>query len=187
MKTLIVAAVFLSFTLFVLSSANAETVSSPSAASSSAAAPGIVKLDSLVSKYEPVLFNHEKHIAIAGDCGKCHHQHGNNASSPCHECHRIAASTFRGSVTGSFMACKNCHGVYDPASPGMPGLKAAYHRQCFQCHRGMADVGVDPKACAAMCHDKRELKSSSKVNHTPQTGTHTAVLTGRKDYHEQER
>jgi hypothetical protein len=38
----------------------------------------------------------------------------------------------------------------------------------------MADVGVDPKACTAMCHDKRELKPSAKVNHTPQRGTHTA-------------
>jgi hypothetical protein len=43
----------------------------------------------------------------------------------------------------------------------------------------MADVGIDPKACAAMCHDKRELKSSAKVNHTPRTGTQSAVLTGR--------
>ncbi len=173
MKSLVAIAV-LSLILFGVPSANAETGSSVPAA-----APGTVTLDSLASKYEPVLFNHEKHVAIAGDCGKCHHQHGNNASAPCHECHRIAASSFRGSVTGSFMACKNCHGVYDPASPGMPGLKTAYHRQCFQCHLGMADVGVDPKACAVMCHDKRELKSSSKLDQTPRTGTQTAVLTGR--------
>jgi hypothetical protein len=174
MKTLVAVAVLSSFILFVLPSANAETGSPPSAASGSAAAPRIVKLGSLVDNYKPVLFNHENHIAIAGDCGKCHHQHGNNASLSCHDCHRIATSSFRGSVTGSFTACKNCHGVYDPASPGMPGLKVAYHRQCFQCHRGMADVGVDPKACTAMCHDKRELKPSAKVNHTPQRGTHTA-------------
>ena len=165
MKTLVVVAALLSFILFVLPSANAETGSPPSAASGSAAAPGIVTLDSLVNKYKPVLFNHEKHIAIAGDCGKCHHQHGNNVSLPCHDCHRIEKSSFRGSVTGSFMACKNCHSDYDPASPRMPGLKVAYHRQCFQCHRGMADVGVDPKACAVMCHDKCEQKASAKVNH----------------------
>lgn len=179
-KTLFLVAVLSSFILSVSSSANAETGASPSA-------PGIVKLDSLVDKYKPVLFNHEKHIAIAGDCGKCHHQHGSNASLPCHECHRIGASSFKGSVTGSFMACKNCHDVYDPASPWMPGLKVAYHRQCFQCHRGMADVGVDPKACAAMCHNKREVKLSAKANHTPLRGTNTAVLTGRKRHYGQER
>jgi hypothetical protein len=174
MKNHVIVAVLLSFILFVLPTAKAETGSPLSAASGSTAAPGIVKLDNLVNEYKPVLFDHAKHTAIAGDCGKCHHQHGNNASSPCHECHRISASSFKGSVTGSFMACKNCHGIYDPASPRMPGLKVAYHRQCFQCHRGMADVGIDPKACSTMCHDKRELQSSAKVNHIPRTGTHTA-------------
>ena len=169
MKTYFKVVLLLSVTLFMVTAAKAS-----SAASGSGAAPGIVKLDSVVNEYTPVLFNHEKHISIAGDCGKCHHQHGNNSSLSCHECHRIAASSFRGSVTESFMACKGCHGVYDPASPQMPGLKAAYHRQCFQCHRGMADVGLDPKACAAMCHDKRELNTSAKVNRALQTGAHIA-------------
>jgi hypothetical protein len=31
------------------------------------------------------------------------------------------------------MSCKNCHGVFNPNMPGMPGLKVAYHRTCFQC------------------------------------------------------
>jgi len=174
MKTLVKVAMLSSFILLVLPFANAETGSPLSAAPGSAAAPRIVKLGSLVDKYGPVLFNHEKHTAVAGDCGKCHHQHGNNASLSCHECHRLTASSFRGSVAGSFTACKNCHGAYDPASPRMPGLKVAYHRQCFQCHRGMADVGVDPKACAAVCHDTRGPGSSAKVSHSPRTGTHTA-------------
>ncbi len=164
MKTLVVVTVSLCFILLLLPFANAETGSPPPAASGAAAAPKTVKLDSLVNSYKPVLFNHEKHIAIAGDCGTCHHQHGNNASLPCHECHRVTASSFKSSVTGNFMACKNCHGAYDPATPQMPGLKVAYHRQCFQCHRGMAGVGVDPRGCTVMCHDKREQKSSAKVN-----------------------
>jgi hypothetical protein len=138
-----------------------------SPASGASAARGLVKLDSLVKIYKPVLFNHEKHTAIAGDCGICHHQHGKNASLPCHECHSIKASTFKADVTGSFMACKNCHGELDPASPQMPGLKVAYHRQCFQCHWGMADVGVNPKGCTVMCHDKRDQKVSAKTNKVP--------------------
>jgi hypothetical protein len=132
---------------------------------SGAAAPHrLLKLDSLISLYKPVLFNHEKHVAIAGDCGKCHHQHGNNTSLPCHECHSIKAKSFKGSVTASFMACKNCHGAYDPATPQMPGLKVAYHRQCFQCHWGMNDVGLNPKGCTVMCHAKRDQKASAKAN-----------------------
>lgn len=134
---------------------------------SGAAAPHRpVKMDSLSNIYKPVQFNHEQHVAIAGDCGKCHHQHGNNASLPCHECHSIKEQTFKSSVTASFMACKNCHGAYDPATPSMPGLKVAYHRQCFQCHWGMNDVGVNPKGCTIMCHDKRDQnqKTSAKAN-----------------------
>ena len=128
------------------------------------AARGLIKLDSLVNMYKPVLFNHEKHIAIAGDCGACHHQHGKNSSLPCGECHSVKASTFKATATGGFIACKNCHGAYDPATPQMPGLKVAYHRQCFECHRGMGEVGVNPKGCALMCHDKRDQKVSLKAN-----------------------
>jgi hypothetical protein len=71
---------------------------------------------------------------------------------------------FKTTTTSSFMACKNCHGALDPATPQMPGLKVAYHRQCFQCHLGMADVGVSPKSCTVMCHDKRDQKASAKAN-----------------------
>lgn len=125
---------------------------------------GVVKLDSIARDYTAVRFDHPKHVAVTGDCGKCHHQHGNSASLPCKECHSIAASTFKNSKTGTFMACKNCHGTYDPAAPGMPGLKVAYHRQCFQCHRGMGEVGESPKGCTLTCHDKanRQVKGTAK-------------------------
>jgi hypothetical protein len=46
----------------------------------------------------------------------------------------------------------------------MPGLKVAYHQKCFQCHWGMADVGVSPQSCTVMCHDKRDQKVSAKTN-----------------------
>jgi predicted CXXCH cytochrome family protein len=61
------------------------------------------------------------------------------------------------------MACKSCHSSYDPANPNMPGLKTAYHSQCFQCHRGMGNVGIDPKGCTVMCHAKKEQKVSIKT------------------------
>ena len=127
---------------------------------------GIVKLDSIAKLYTAVRFDHPKHVAIAGDCGKCHHQHGNSASLPCRECHNITPATFKSSQKATFMACKNCHGSLDPAAPGMPGLKVAYHRQCFQCHRGMGELGESPKGCVLTCHDKntqqakREPKSA---------------------------
>lgn len=120
-------------------------------------------LDSISDKYEPVKFNHSKHISIAGNCGICHHQHGNSGTLPCRDCHSVSPSTFQNSVVNGFMSCKNCHGVFNPNMPGMPGLKVAYHRTCFQCHRGMGNVGIDPKGCTQMCHAKKEQRVSMKT------------------------
>ncbi len=119
------------------------------------APPSVSTLDSISDKYQPVRFDHAKHTSLAGNCGTCHHQHGNSASLPCKECHAVNTELFKKSVTSNFVACKNCHGTYDPANPRMPGLKTAYHQQCFQCHRGMAEVGESPAGCTAMCHGKR--------------------------------
>lgn len=118
-------------------------------------APTTTTLDSLSDKYEPVIFDHAKHESIAGDCGTCHHQHGNFGTLPCKECHALTPSVFRNSATGSFTACRSCHGPYDPSNPGMPGLKSAYHQQCFQCHRGMGDIGKSPTGCTNMCHGRK--------------------------------
>ena len=111
-------------------------------------------LDSLMDKYEPVKFDHDLHAQIAENCWQCHHEHSKNASS-CSDCHSLKPQDFKRTVNNPFMPCKNCHGAYDPSVPAMPGLKAAYHRQCFNCHRGMADVGIDPKGCTNQCHAKR--------------------------------
>lgn len=126
--------------------------------------PGTVKLDILANKYKPVIFDHPKHASIAGDCGMCHHQHGSSGTLPCKDCHTVSPSTFKNSVTNYFMACKNCHSTFDPANPKMPGLKVAYHSTCFKCHRGMGNVGIDPKGCTMMCHAKKEQKVSLKTN-----------------------
>jgi len=163
MKTIGVVIVALCSILLTFSLVLAGDTSQSAPAGGSHSPRSIIKLDSLVNIYKPVLFNHEKHTAIANDCGVCHHQHGKNSSLPCHECHSIKASVFKSTAQGGFMACKNCHGAYDPSTPQIPGLKVAYHRQCFQCHRGMADVGISPKGCIAMCHDKRDEKLNAKA------------------------
>ena len=131
-------------------------------AGSPANAPDIITLDSLKDKYEAVFFTHERHTTLAGNCGTCHHEHGNSGSLPCKSCHSLDAAAFKKSVTHSFMACKSCHGAYSPANPKIPGLKVAYHSQCFQCHRGMGTVGKDPKGCTELCHAQREVTLSRK-------------------------
>jgi len=126
-------------------------------------APGVVKLDSLSDKYEPVRFDHAKHVPMADGCGACHHQHGDSGTLPCKDCHAVTPSVFKNSVTNSFMACKNCHGTFERDAPNMPGLRTAYHSTCFKCHRGMGNVGLDPKGCAEMCHAKKEQKVSMEI------------------------
>ncbi|GBD98030.1 nine-heme cytochrome c precursor [bacterium BMS3Abin07] len=143
--------------LFVVSpySGKEPNTDTASATSSKISMPGVCILDSLTDLYEPVKFDHAMHTFIADNCGMCHHQHPDSEAQRCKNCHSLNASIFKKSVVNSFLSCKTCHGTYDPANPDMPGLKVAYHRQCFQCHRGMGNVGKDPRGCTKQCHAKR--------------------------------
>ncbi len=80
-------------------------------------APGITVIDGLSSLYGPVRFDCKAHAEMAmigGGCAVCHH-------------HETGKKVNR---------CSACHG--SPLSEGgisKPGLKAAYHGQCLDCHR----------------------------------------------------
>ncbi len=115
-------------------------------------------LGTISDKYEPVRFNHSRHIDLAGKCDTCHHEHGDNSSLPCKNCHSLNNNTFKNTVVNGFMACQNCHGAINPDNPSIPSLKVAYHRTCFQCHRGMGEVGIDPKGCTKICHAQKIKK-----------------------------
>jgi len=120
--------------------------------------PQVIVLGSIAKTYEPVKFNHASHVSNAGACADCHHQHGNGQSLACGECHAIDASAFKKSVKLAKMRpCGECHSAsYPVGDPGRPGLKVAYHRACFKCHRGdVGSVGQDPKGCGEMCHVPR--------------------------------
>ncbi len=125
-------------------------------ASAAAGAPGVRVLDSIKDAYAPVRFDHAKHAAIAGSCAACHHEHKMGDGLPCKQCHKLSPESFRRSVTSSFMPCRSCHGAFDRDNAAMPGLKTAYHRACFTCHRGMGSIGTDPKGCTETCHRKAD-------------------------------
>jgi hypothetical protein len=120
-------------------------------------------LDSISDKYQAVRFNHTRHIDLAGNCGTCHHEHGDNGSLPCKNCHSLSKTIFKNSVVNGFMACRNCHGTINPDSPSVPSLKVAYHRVCFQCHRGMGEIGMSPKGCTNMCHAEKVKKVGMNI------------------------
>lgn len=130
-------------------------------AGSSGKAPDVISLDTMKDKYEAVPFTHKKHADMISDCGKCHHQHGNNAADPCKDCHAVTPSVFKQSVTAGFLPCRNCHTSPNPQKPHLVSLKVAYHSKCFECHRGMGNIGTDPKGCTEMCHAIKGTKLSS--------------------------
>lgn len=116
----------------------------------------VIVLNSLEDLYGPVEFDHAMHTNIAEGCWDCHHQHQSVKELACESCHAIDLSVFKKSTNRSYlMPCKTCHGQFEASMPGMPGLKVAYHSQCFNCHRGMGRIGLNPKGCTEQCHAKK--------------------------------
>jgi transcription elongation factor Elf1 len=118
--------------------------------------PSVRILDSISNIYEPVRFDHSMHTMYADRCITCHHEHPSNASQ-CTQCHSIDESIFKKTAENYFISCSSCHAEFDISNPAMPSLKVAYHRKCFQCHRGMGKIGLDPKGCTELCHSKRRI------------------------------
>ena len=145
--------------LAVALGAGAEPPPAQTGGSAMGKMPGKVILGSLADRYRPVAFDHGKHIGMAGSCAECHHQHEGDRALSCAECHRMDADAFRKNLDlARIRPCGGCHpGRDDPGNPGMPSLKAAYHRACIKCHRDVGSVGKDPKGCTETCHESGGL------------------------------
>jgi hypothetical protein len=128
----------------------------PSAFAEGIKKPGTIVLKHIMDQYGPVTFNHEMHVAIAGNCGTCHHQHDEKIKAACTECHALSAGAFKPSAKQGFAPCSACHADPLPDMPAMPGLKVALHKKCFPCHVGMNDLGSSPEACTKTCHAKKK-------------------------------
>ena len=117
--------------------------------------PGTIVIKGLEDRFGPVSFDHEKHVMMAGACGKCHHLHNNEAVAACRTCHALKAEDFKATANQGFLRCEGCHSDASVESPGMPSLKVAFHKACFSCHAGMGGVGETPKGCQTTCHSLR--------------------------------
>jgi len=122
--------------------------------------PDVVILDKLVNLYESAEFDHEYHTEITDDCTICHHHTvGMPATDEnCSRCHNTE-------IVPEKIACSNCHSV-EPFSArylsekeaennvyhiDKPGLKAAYHLNCLNCHFEMEG----PTGCED-CHERTD-------------------------------
>jgi len=118
--------------------------------------PDTVPLNTKSKLYLPFDFSHAKHIQFTNECSYCHHHTtGTLVQDPnCIKCHRNSSAT-------TIVSCNGCH-LVDPFSAAAikekdpkryhhdtPGLKAAMHRTCIDCHEKISG----PTGCQD-CHKR---------------------------------
>ena len=110
--------------------------------------PEHVVLKSLAKAYGPVKLPHGKIVAklfqAANGSALARQFHG-RVETLCAGCHHHAP------VGRRPVACGSCHRNNDHATRDLPGLKAAYHRQCMGCHEKM---GLSKYNGCTVCHEK---------------------------------
>lgn len=120
----------------------------PAAAAPKMDVPDTVDIGAISKQYMPVSFNHSAHVdylkdAAKGDLAKAFHS---GDAALCQGCHHHTP------VGEAPPKCGTCHGKpFSEQEPKRPGLMAAYHNQCFQCHKAMGVEPVKPTDCKS-CH-----------------------------------
>jgi hypothetical protein len=95
--------------------------------------PETIVMKQLVEVYEEVEFSHAEHADLVDEgCGTCHHH----------------------TPVGDYRKCGACHakGLFETDKLNLINLKAAYHRQCIECH---VEWESGPTGCTE-CHEIRE-------------------------------
>jgi hypothetical protein len=108
-------------------------VSVPEPSPDSEECPETLVLKQLVEVYEEVSFSHAEHAEMVDEgCTSCHHK----------------------APPGVYQKCGACHekGLFEAEKLNMINLKAAYHRQCIECHVAYES---GPTGCTE-CHEIRE-------------------------------
>jgi hypothetical protein len=114
--------------------------------------PETVKINSLTEKYEAVKLPHRKIVnALFNDIkgNKLATYFHREKGTLCQGCHHNSPTTKNPPKCGS------CHGrPFNEKDPFKPGLMAAYHRQCMECHREMGIEKPVATNCTA-CHREK--------------------------------
>ncbi len=95
--------------------------------------PDTVELNQISEVYEGVTFSHAEHAEMADEgCATCHHY----------------------TPPGVYKKCAACHEkrIFEEDKLNVLNLKAAYHRQCIECH---VEWESGPTGCTE-CHEIRE-------------------------------
>ena len=114
--------------------------------------PETVAIKTLSNQYEPVKLPHRKIIRTMVAKIKSnqlanyfHHEKG----TVCQGCHHNSPAA------KTPPKCVSCHSKpFNEKDPFKPGLMAAYHRQCMECHKAMGIAKPVATDCTA-CHQKK--------------------------------
>jgi hypothetical protein len=111
--------------------------------------PETVEIKRLMNLYEPAKLPHRKIVQtlvknIKND--KLANYFHTEKGTVCQGCHHYSPADQKPP------ACESCHGIpFNENDPFKPGLMAAYHRQCMECHREMGLEKPAATDCTA-CH-----------------------------------
>ena len=139
-------------TLTKISSINKKI---PSLTYSESDIPDSVTISLLQKEYEPVTFPHREIVKTLQN-----HIHESQIATffhghedvVCQGCHHHSP------VSQKPPLCENCHGkAFQESKVPMPGILAAYHRQCIFCHEKM-EIDAPTTDCTG-CHNKVESKN----------------------------
>ncbi|MFI5380412.1 MAG: cytochrome c3 family protein [Tepidisphaerales bacterium] len=130
--------------------------------------PDVVVLRELAALYEPVPFDHKGHAKMAemwDGCVTCHHRTPQAATRPSTQPGTAPVSPPATvldhpdqATAAAIPSCKSCHAVNANVTDiRMPSLKAAYHRQCLNCHKEW----MHDNACV-ICHKSRETVATTR-------------------------
>jgi DnaJ-class molecular chaperone len=115
--------------------------------------PETVTLRKLADEYEPVVLPHRKivlKLAEVNKTSKMAAYYHKETLTLCQGCHHNSPA----SLTPP--QCASCHGKSSEAlNLTRPGLMAAYHQQCIECHDQMGLEKPASRDCTA-CHAKRK-------------------------------
>jgi hypothetical protein len=121
--------------------------------------PEAVTIKNLEEQYEPVYFPHRKIVRTLlaetreDKLAQYFHRQKGTVCQACHHNSPAAKKPPR---------CYSCHGKpFDDKEPLRPGMKGAYHQQCFGCHKQMGIKKPDPLNCKE-CHQEKKKQVATK-------------------------
>jgi len=117
------------------------------------ALPEKIIIDVISKEYQGVSFPHRDIVQtmmnnIEGNALADNFHQGKNVV--CQSCHHNSPETL-----DPLPRCVSCHASADNKQDGrIPGMKAAYHQQCFDCHEALDMKEPDSTNCTA-CHEEK--------------------------------